>query len=227
MLEAQLKLQSSTLGIKDANTNLDLVGLAAELFAAGVKFGVKEIQSLACGTVRSLMWSWEHLNDPAWSKDRYCGMVLKIYNTTPEFAPASRYTVLEDSLLELYCADDDGNDDDGTDEIDETNAEGVDAKCALADIYSKLMQAVRANHDLAFDVSTGCLSGEWKCSKCKEVSQTRIRLCECNKISSACKWDTCIDNYVRSSICWSCHTEGTMAPDGFWDKKMASTVTGA
>jgi hypothetical protein len=41
MPEAQLKLQSSTLGIKDANTNLDLVGLAAELFAAGVKFGVK------------------------------------------------------------------------------------------------------------------------------------------------------------------------------------------
>jgi hypothetical protein len=170
------------------------------------------------------MWSCEHLNDRAWSKDRYGEMVLKIYNTTPEFALALRYISLEDVLSKVYCADDDDNDDDGTDETDGTDAEGVDADCALAGMYSKLMQALRANHDLGFDGSTCCLSGEWKCSKCKEVSQTRIRPCECNKIRSAWKRDTCIDNYVRSSICWSCHTEGTMAPDGFWDKKMASKV---
>lgn len=111
-----LKLQSSTFTCEKAVTESEdeplaqekvekrkaiaTIDLAADLFAYGVKFGVRSLQDEACKPVRRVltMNGWD---GPVFEDDddgEFCQLLQKVYTTTPDVIRELRDVILEGFL---------------------------------------------------------------------------------------------------------------------------------
>ena len=160
--------------------------LAADLYAAAVKYGVHSLQGQACRGARKgfLALFREHeLRDTSELRE----LVRNVYITTPDSYSRMRDTVLD----AIICHD-------------------------LVSESREYLQLLEDIPRFAYDLLVCTSVSKWVYSTCGSKSQdVLVKPCGCYRAGQVCERRECVEKYIKDSVCWLCDGEGALMPRGF------------